>query len=46
MLLALWFAWGANWVVTKLGLAPDKFAGGHGTVANYADLTAVAGKVN
>lgn len=32
--------------VTKLGLAPDKFAGGHGTVANYADLTAVAGKVN
>jgi hypothetical protein len=30
--------------VQKAGIAPERFAGGHGGVANYGDLASRAGK--
>jgi hypothetical protein len=30
--------------VEKMGIQPEKFAGGHGAVGNYADLANAVGK--
>jgi hypothetical protein len=32
--------------VKKIGLTPERFAGGHGSVANYTDLEAVVSQNN